>query len=61
MLGTKPFFLPSLNISTIAAPTHSLSEHYSMTLMVAILEALDANDTGRVCSAVHALCNCISS
>jgi len=61
MFVAKTLLFPSFSISTIAASSHSFSEHYSMTLVVAVLEALNAYDTGGICSAVNALCYCVTT
>jgi hypothetical protein len=57
VLRAKAFFLPSLNVSAVAAPSSCLLEDYPVTLVITVLETVHADDARGICSAIEALGN----
>lgn len=55
MLHTKPISIPCLFIPTIAAPTGSIPDHKSMTLMVTFLETVHTHNARGIKPAIIAL------
>ena len=54
VVGTEPFLFPAIWISTVTTATHVGLEPNPVAFVVAFLEALLANDAGRVLLAVFA-------